>query len=73
MEGGEAGGAQWDGGIHHTQQECHYWTHLPRGGAHGEFFFFIFIYTFDQFQDGARNKHILFFLSLLELNINLSY
>ena len=36
MEGGEAGGAQRDGGVHHPQQECYHRAHLPRGGAHGQ-------------------------------------
>lgn len=36
MEGGEAGGVERDGGVHHPQQERHHRAHLPRGGAHGE-------------------------------------
>lgn len=36
MEGGEAGGAERNGGVHHPQQECHHRAHLPGGGAHGQ-------------------------------------
>lgn len=41
MEGGETGGAERDGGVHHSQQECHHRTHLPRGGSHGEYNIFM--------------------------------
>lgn len=37
MEGGEAGGAERDGRVHHSQQERHHRTHLPRGGSHGQY------------------------------------
>lgn len=41
MEGGETGGAERDGGVHHPQQECHHRTHLPRGGSHGQYYIFV--------------------------------
>lgn len=36
MEGGEAGGPERDGRVHHPQQERHHGAHLPGGGAHGQ-------------------------------------
>lgn len=36
MEGGETGGSERDGGVHHPQQERHHRAHLPRGGSHGQ-------------------------------------
>lgn len=36
MEGGEAGGAERDGGVHHPQQERHHRAHLPGGGSYGQ-------------------------------------
>lgn len=37
MEGGETGGTERDGGVHHPQQERHHRTYLPRGGSHGQY------------------------------------
>lgn len=67
MEGGEAGGTQRDGGIHHTQQECHHWAHLPGGGAHGEFI--TIVYVFDQYQDQKYQTDRFFFYFKSMLNI----
>lgn len=37
MEGGEKGGSERDGGVHHPQQERHHGAYLPRGGSHGQY------------------------------------
>lgn len=37
MEGGETGGAERNGGVHHPQQERHHRAYLSRGGSHGQY------------------------------------